>query len=1070
MEGTLKLRTNVNRSIKDGLPKVKDRVARVLEIKGLMRQALVNERELVNQVLAPKLNDKGGNQRKRARSSPADSPDLPELANQPLSDVEQKVEDRATQMTPPTEHTPALKKRPQQTRELASPPTVDGSSSMNSAVAPSNVGNWEKRLSRKEKRKLRRIEAVSNKEPAARDRKVADPALAREVRGKAPPFSKKPRPRKPRAEAILINLLGGRSFAEVLGRLKSKAKPEETDTIVKSIRCTQNGKVLLELGKSGDRVAFAAKVREALGDHGTVQELEPRTSVEIRDLDGLSTEAEVREAINKAIPDIQNADSLKVWLTRPNRSEQRIAIAEMRNQDASKLLNLTHLRIGWVNCRLRRRVVVPRCFRCLGFGHSSRNCKGPDLSKNCFRCGGSGHNRKNCTAAERCFLCAKKGQKDASLGHIPGAGRCSVFKAALDLEKARSRKTADSLLDQLAQEIGADTLLISEQYRDRDPHFWFPDSLGTAACWVRNSTEAPVQDHGRGRGFVWVRCRDVTFFSVYLTPNEPIREFRLKLDRLEDSVRGTVGHVVVAGDFNARAVEWGMTSTNSRGKYILDFAARAGLVVLNEGDTPTFRRPGMRGTIPDISFSSESLLAGISNWRVIEDLTASDHQYIVFDILDEHHNQAPVSRSGPRRWNTDKLDVEKFTDVISRGALVNSAAPVDAEALVTSTMELIVSACDQAMPRRGRRRDKQAVYWWTLEISNLRKTCLKARRAAMRARRFPDSAAYRAAKKALRRAIIRSKQSAAAIYSASVDESATMGCRLEHQAIGPPAYRITYPLVLLLVSSSPANSAPDYHLPSWRAPPWTGSSPRRIVFPSHPRRPFFDYGEVGDIPLFSIKELESSVLSLKNRKAPGPDGIPSEALKKVFSVNPLLLLRMYNTCLCEGVFPTPWKRARLVLISKGKCDPNMPSSYRPLYMLDVAGKLFEKLIRCRLMSAAGDLSPRQYGFRKGRSTIDAISEVHRAVERAESYNHYSRRIVLLVTLDVKNAFNSARWVDMLSALRNSFRVPAYLLRLIEDYLRCRTLNYETKDGSRTMDVTSGAAQGSILGPDLWNAA
>ncbi|XP_054272719.1 uncharacterized protein LOC128992994 [Macrosteles quadrilineatus] len=713
MEGTLKLRTNVNRSIKDGLPKVKDRVARVLEIKGLMRQAIVNERELVNQVLAPKLNDKGGNQRKRARSSPAESPDLPELASQPLSDVEQKVEDRATQMTPPTEHTPALKKRPQQTRELASLPTVDGSSSMNSAVAPSNVGNWEKRLSRKEKRKLRRMEAVSNKEPAARDRKIADPAPAREVRGKAPPVSKKPRPRKPRAEAILINPLGGRSFAEVLGRLKSKAKPEETDTIVKSIRFTQNGKVLLELGKSGDRVAFAAKVREALGDHGTVRELEPRTSVEIRDLDGLSTEAEVREAINKAIPDIQNADSLKVWLTRPNRSEQRIAIAEMRNQDDSKLLNLTHLRIGWVNCRLRRRVVVPRCFRCLGFGHSYRNCKGPDLSKNCFRCGGSGHNRKNYTAAERCFLCAEKGLKDASLGHIPGAGRCSVFKAALDLEKARSRKTADSLLDQLAQEIGADTLLISEQYRDRDPHFWFPDSLGTAACWVRNSTEAPVRDHGRGRGFVWVRCRDVTFFSVYLTPNEPIREFRLKIDRLEDSVRGTVGHVVVAGDFNARAVEWGMTSTNSRGKYILDFAARAGLVVLNEGDTPTFRRPGMRGTIPDISFSSESLLARISNWRVIEDLTASDHQYIVFDILDEHHNQAPVSRSGPRRWNTDKLDVEKFTDVISRGALVNSAAPVDAEALVTSTMELIVSACDQAMPRRGRRRDKQAVYWWT---------------------------------------------------------------------------------------------------------------------------------------------------------------------------------------------------------------------------------------------------------------------------------------------------------------------------------------------------------------------
>ena len=236
------------------------------------------------------------------------------------------------------------------------------------------------------------------------------------------------------------------------------------------------------------------------------------------------------------------------------------------------------------------------------------------------------------------------------------------------------------------------------------------------------------------------------------------------MDRLEESVIDTTGHIVVAGDFNARAVEWGMPSTNSRGKYILDFAARAGLAVLNEGDTPTFRRPGLRGTIPDITLASESLLPRVSSWRVLEDFTASDHQYIVFDILDGRHGQTE-SRERPRRWNTNKLDVTKFTEVISRGAPEVPAASggARAEASVTSMMELIVSACDESMPRRKTRRDKQPVYWWTTEIAELRRSSLRARRAASRARTPADirrkSVEYKAAKKSLRRAINRSKAS-----------------------------------------------------------------------------------------------------------------------------------------------------------------------------------------------------------------------------------------------------------------------------------------------------------------------
>jgi hypothetical protein len=223
--------------------------------------------------------------------------------------------------------------------------------------------------------------------------------------------------------------------------------------------------------------------------------------------------------------------------------------------------------------------------------------------------------------------------------------------------------------------------------------------------------------------------------------------------------------------------------------------------------------------------------------------------------------------------------------------------------------------------------------------------------------------------------------------------------------------------------------------------------------------------------LFTVEELRNAANCLSNGKSPGPDGIPIEALKVITRSNPEVLLNMYNHCLKEGVFPKVWKKQRLVLISKKKGDPNSPTSYRPLCMLDTAGKLFEHLIKPRLTAAiqsAGDLSEKQYGFRKGRSTIGAVKDVVRAFQVAQQGNHYSRKIVLLATLDVRNAFNSARWADMLSALTDVFHIPDYLLRILHSYLSKRKLIFETTDGLCSKNVTGGAAQGSILGPDLWN--
>ena len=72
----------------------------------------------------------------------------------------------------------------------------------------------------------------------------------------------------------------------------------------------------------------------------------------------------------------------------------------------------------------------------------------------------------------------------------------------------------------------------------------------------------------------------------------------------------------------------------------------------------------------------------------------------------------------------------------------------------------------------------------------------------------------------------------------------------------------------------------------------------------------------------------------------------------------------------------------------------------------------------------------------------------------------------LVTLDVKNAFNMARWSVIIEQLQNRWSIDGHLVGLIRSYLEDRVLL--VGDARRRMALTCSVPQGFVLIPLLWN--
>ena len=593
------------------------------------------------------------------------------------------------------------------------------------------------------------------------------------------------------------------------------------------------------------------------------------------------------------------------------------------------------------------------------------------------------------------------------------------------------------------------------------------DGIGASAIVINDSniTAILVEEYTSQWG-VCVHLKSCSLemyvVSVYCRFGEDISPYIQYMESVTNAFRNAC--VIIGADSNTASPVWFSKRVQHRGRLsdnngaiLEDWILNANISVFNQpSEFFTFSGPNGESDI-DVTLGNTHCLNRLTvDWSVCGDWGLSDHNLI--KIIVRGHESSGEAIPPKVRWNTEGVDWKEYSRDLSRLANAYGLDRFGRECVDTKVELLMgwIRLVNDWNMRRILNKDFKRVAWWTDSLHEKQKHVRRARLKLQRAR-----------------ATGRDVEQAKANFSLLAKEykSQLRSSKLEHwkRFVRDDSNENPWGRVYKFcrgkrktadISSIKVNGAFTAN--------WTDSVTALMesFFPAaavedSDLRTMMRSKYVNPPPEFDFDEINEAVGKCKLRKAPGLDGIDGELLRRVWATVPDFVTNIFAGCVAENHFPDGWKVGDVIVLLKSPDKIRSdPGSYRPICLLNVLGKVLERMMVKRLKEKlAPGTSAAQFGFTPGKSTEDAWDRVKIRVLNSV------RKYVLAILVDFKGAFDNMSWHAVIEDL-DEIMCDEILLWL--SYLSNRSACVAGNQGSVSRAVTRGCPQGSVSGPALWN--
>ena len=634
---------------------------------------------------------------------------------------------------------------------------------------------------------------------------------------------------------------------------------------------------------------------------------------------------------------------------------------------------------------------------------------------------------------------------------------------------SQHKKVANALLTKELVDNNIDVAILQEPYIDckknsipglsSDYVAYYAGNKATSAIIVRKNLKHIVLSKITTNHLVAVKIntfdKALIFISCYAGRNEdPIPS---ELDENWPYLKRLSPFIILGVDTNAHSTLLNYNKSDLRATAWEEFLSHRNLVLNNIPSATTFENS--RGHVSRIDWTLSTTPAShlLQDWCVPETwITLSDHKIITFVIRAcPIRTQKKVFNFKKTNWTLflEKLDSNLQDDMLDRSLSTEN----EIEFYTESLSQAIYKTMSDVVPQSKLTHHKNA--WWNKKLD-------EKKREVRRAKREKNVSVYRNLKQEFEEEIFQCKKQSWQKFIQSVENQDDaylrykILCKNRLQSSLPPVYDSNE-----ILSTSPEESANillNQHFPDFEQNP---NHDKKISDAVHA---YIRTEHTVLEPIIEEHEIRNALRATAPKKSPGIDEIPGLILHKAQNILMPYFLKLFNGIFRTGFYPLSWKNASITFLKKpGQKDSKNPRHYRPISLLPVISKVFERVIQKRLnwfSNSCEWINRRQFGFQRNVGSEFAAWNFSNSIMT----NFKRRKETVAIFLDINSAF-SRIWHDGLIYKLIKKGVPAPYIKIIHSYVSNRIASVKVDDtNSVSKKLTQSCPQGAVLSPLLFN--